>query len=69
MTLNTVFPDRHEQLAQENLMRFNKSKYKVLFQGWGNPHNKYKLKDESTEHSSAEKNLQVLVDWKLNMSQ
>ena len=35
--------DRLEQLAQENLMRFNKSKYKILHLGQGNLHYQYKL--------------------------
>ena len=30
-------PDRLKQRAQENIMRFNKYKYKVLYLGCGNP--------------------------------
>jgi len=53
-------PDRPrlvEQCVQENLMRFNKSKCKVLHLGHINLHYPYKLGDERIEHSPAEK------DW------
>ena len=36
-------PDRLEQWAQMNLIRFNKSKCKVLHLGHGNPHYHYKV--------------------------
>jgi len=55
--------------AQENLMRFNKSKSNVLHLGHGNPHYQYKLGDARMEHSPAKKVLEVLVDGKLNMNQ
>ena len=41
--------------AQENLMRFNKSKSKVLHLGHGNPHYQYKLGDARMEQSCAER--------------
>jgi len=47
--------ERLEQWAQANLMRFNKSKCKILLSGWENPHYQYKLGDERIEHSPAEK--------------
>jgi len=50
--------DRLEQWAQENLMRFNKSKCKVLHLGCGNPCCHYQLRDVRTEHSPAEKDLE-----------
>jgi len=61
--------ERLEQEAQVNLMRFNKSKCKVLYLGHGNPSYQYKLEDVRLAHSPAEKDLGVLVDCKLDMNQ
>ena len=54
-------PDRLEQWDQVDLMRFDRSKCKVLHWGHGIPHYEYKLGDVRMEHSPAEKDSGVLV--------
>jgi len=61
--------DRLGSWACMNRMKFNKAKCNVLHVDQGGPNHKYRLGREWLESSPEEKDLWVLVDAKLNMSQ
>ncbi|GAB0179848.1 mitochondrial enolase superfamily member 1 [Grus japonensis] len=61
--------DRLEHWAMINGMKFNKLKCQILHLGQSNSGHKYKLGEEWLESSPAERDLGVLADSRLNMSQ
>uniref|UniRef100_A0A803T6I5 Reverse transcriptase domain-containing protein n=1 Tax=Anolis carolinensis TaxID=28377 RepID=A0A803T6I5_ANOCA len=61
--------DRLERWAETNKMKFNRDKCKILHFGRKNGNQRYRMGDAWLDSSVCEKDLGVLVDNKLNMSQ
>ena len=61
--------NRLKKWAHKNLIRFNKTKCKVLHLGRGSSRYEYRLGEEHMQSIPAEKGLWVLMNKKLDMSQ
>ena len=60
---------RFDRWACANFVKFNKAGCKVLHMGQGNPKHNYRLGREWIESSPEDKDLVLLVDEKLSMTQ
>jgi len=61
--------DRLESWAERSMMKFNKGKCRVLHLGKNNPMHQYRLEVDRLQSGFAERDLGVLVDDRLTMSQ
>ncbi|TRZ09511.1 hypothetical protein HGM15179_017594 [Zosterops borbonicus] len=61
--------DKLEEWIHSNLMRFNKTKCEVLDLGWSKPWFQHSLWDEQMENNPRQKDLEVLVEERLDMTQ
>ena len=61
--------DRLQQWAENNRMKFNRDKYKVLNHKKRKQMHIYKMGDIWLNHITSEKDLGIVIDYKLNMSQ
>ena len=61
--------DRIVKLAHDRIMRFNNGKFKVLHFSWCNPRYLYRRGEELIVSSFVEKDVGVLMNKKLDMSQ
>ena len=61
--------DQLESWAAINLMRFNRSKCRVLHLGKNNPKYQYRLGNDLLESSIEKVDLEILVDSRMNMNQ